>query len=638
MENTQGITFIRVLYGACKGMIEVRAFPSKQRWWISPGEPLLNFPVGQNIHLGVATRINGKGTKADLVEFPALWVDIDLDEDGFEGNVIHRLRGLPFKPSIRVNSGQGIHFYWLLDPPIPVSELSRVEWLNRQLATWLLGDTSSAEAARVLRLPGTLNFKYSPPRDVTLEYAYSEKRYRLEEFEAHFQSRIQGAPNQSQKTMVPKTGRGWFDEAMQGVDQGSRNSTAARLVGHYLLRRMGKEEIRLLLSDWNERNRPPLPEQELLAVLDSVVRINERESGIPKAVAQAEAPNDPAYLVGVIKESLLGLDDFLMLEIPARPFIMRPWLQPGTLALIYADKGIGKTWFSLSLAVAVTRQIPIGHWTTEGPVGCMYLDGEMPTDLLQARLRMLTVGLPEPKAPLAILSSDHLKGMEKPYPRISREEWRTALSDYLKNRLDIKLLIIDNIASLSPEIDENTKMAWDPINQWLLSLRAQGIAVILIHHTGKSGDHRGTSSRQDSIDTSFHLMRPAKYKPEDGAKFRVQFDKARTVFGEDAKSFNFQIVEEEENGRLVWKISEPERVSKELEREVVALIDEGGRPQKEIAEMAGCSPGRVSQIKKTAIDAGFLNAEGHLTDLGREYYELAAPEVEEDESDDEAEI
>jgi hypothetical protein len=81
--------------------------------------------------------------------------------------------GIP-EPTHLVESGSGIHVYWVL-----TSFLSRQEWqeLARKLkgltqALGLRSDPSrTADIASVLRIPGTLNHKYDPPRPVLLLHA-----------------------------------------------------------------------------------------------------------------------------------------------------------------------------------------------------------------------------------------------------------------------------------------------------------------------------------------------------------------------------------------------------------------------------------------------------------------------------------
>ena len=75
------------------------------------------------------------------------------------------------------------------------------------------------------------------------------------------------------------------------------------------------------------------------------------------------------------------------------------------------------------------------------------------------------------------------------------------------------------------------------MQNWLLRLRRKGIAVLLIHHAGVNGRQRGTSRREDALDTVIALRRPADYSPEEGARFEVHIEKARTLAGEGALPF-----------------------------------------------------------------------------------------------------
>lgn len=54
---------------------------------------------------------------------------------------------------------------------------------------------------------------------------------------------------------------------------------------------------------------------------------------------------------------------------------------------------------------------------------------------------------------------------------------------------------------------------------------------MFIHHAGKSGAQRGTSKREDVLDTVVALKRPGDYVTSQGARFEVHFEKARGIFG-----------------------------------------------------------------------------------------------------------
>jgi putative DNA primase/helicase len=79
------------------------------------------------------------------------------------------------------------------------------------------------------------------------------------------------------------------------------------------------------------------------------------------------------------------------------------------------------------------------------------------------------------------------------------------------------------------------------MQNWLLRLRRKGIAVLLVHHAGVNGRQRGTSRREDALDTVIALRRPADYSPEQGARFEIYLEKARTLVGDGAVPFESKV-------------------------------------------------------------------------------------------------
>ncbi len=76
-----------------------------------------------------------------------------------------------------------------------------------------------------------------------------------------------------------------------GVPEGQRNDSAASVAGTFLRRvpildDFGIHAAWLLLKDWNERNRPPLPEAELRAVLGSICQREQDRRAEAESLAQ----------------------------------------------------------------------------------------------------------------------------------------------------------------------------------------------------------------------------------------------------------------------------------------------------------------------------------------------------------------
>jgi hypothetical protein len=305
-------------------------------------------------------------------------------------------------------------------------------------------------------------------------------------------------------------------------------------------------------------------------------------------------------LISAIELSCTNIQKFLSTKFEPRPYILKPILKPGTLAQIYSERGVGKTMLALSIALSITHKVSIGNWTPENPAGVLFIDGEMPCDEQQQRLKRLTLGLPDPLAPFDILSSEQMEQDGLPRINLVDDEWRKAIYQWLSGGT-YKLLILDNLASLIPGIDENSSQDWSEIGQWLLSLRFLGIAVIFVHHAGKSGLPRGTSGREDALDLSLKLSHPRGYLEEHGCEFNVTFAKARSIFGIDAGAFNFRIIPVGSGG-LTWEVRDMEGG---LRNVIIAMFGNGYSASK-ITEAIGRDRSYIYKIRSEAIQAGFI--------------------------------
>lgn len=123
-------------------------------------------PSSTNLFYGPTLHSEPTGTKATVIGGGTAWCDYDGDTPA-----------TPLvKPSIVVASGgpNRHHFYWLLDRWVPPDEL---EDINKTLAKHLGQKGGEWDAARILRVPGTINTKYDPPKPVKLVAMAPEIRY-----------------------------------------------------------------------------------------------------------------------------------------------------------------------------------------------------------------------------------------------------------------------------------------------------------------------------------------------------------------------------------------------------------------------------------------------------------------------------
>jgi putative DNA primase/helicase len=297
----------------------------------------------------------------------------------------------------------------------------------------------------------------------------------------------------------------------------------------------------------------------------------------------------------------LDLKEFLALEIKPREKLLDPILQEKGLALLYAMRGIGKTFAALGIALAVASGTKFLKWTAPKPRRVLLVDGEMPAAALQERLASIVASASDidlDPSNLKILAADLIDtggvgNLASPDAQNELDQWLDG----------VDLLILDNLSSLTAVVRDNDAESWGPIQKWLLKLRRRGIAVLIVHHAGKGGQQRGTSRREDVLDTSISLRRPADYSPAEGARFEVHYEKHRGFYGADAEPFEAKL--EVRDDRAVWTTRKLEDVNR---TRVEALLAEGWTIR-DIAEEMGLSKSKVERIKKSLAASGAGDAE-----------------------------
>ena len=150
------------------------------------------YHADQEVYFGICPRETMKPDKAHVRFVSALWAGLDLGPDGYSGRehffsgpsrAAKAVRSFPLPPSIIVESGWGMHLYWLLNKMWQINDRERIDGLLRKIAHYFqCGNEVSIDAG--LRLPGTYNCKM-PGKSVIcrIKYMNTDFRYHLEDFE-----------------------------------------------------------------------------------------------------------------------------------------------------------------------------------------------------------------------------------------------------------------------------------------------------------------------------------------------------------------------------------------------------------------------------------------------------------------------
>jgi len=292
----------------------------------------------------------------------------------------------------------------------------------------------------------------------------------------------------------------------------------------------------------------------------------------------------------------VSLSEFLSMELPPRENLLNPWLPRSGLCMVYAKRGVGKTFFALEIAMTLAYGANFLSFTATKPVKVLYIDGEMPANTMQIRLAEIERRMPaneqmiEPFFITPDLQGDFM-------PDLSTLDGQESIREQAD---EADLIIVDNISTLGGSAKENEAESWIPLQQWALSLRKQGKSVLFVHHANKSGNQRGTSKREDVLDTVIALKHPSDYEPSDGACFELHFEKARGMVGDCVNPIKCWLTDEG------WRYQSLEQNNYQR---VVALANEG-LSQKEIAIELELSKSQVSKLHKKARGLGEVKKDG----------------------------
>lgn len=124
-------------------------------------EQITALAPGADVFVGVALRDHARGDKSAISGSRLLYIESD------DTATREWLAGFACSPSMVLASGSPghLHVYWQLCERASTIE---IESTNRRLALGLRGEPGCTDIVRMLRPPGTLNHKHTPPRPVTL--------------------------------------------------------------------------------------------------------------------------------------------------------------------------------------------------------------------------------------------------------------------------------------------------------------------------------------------------------------------------------------------------------------------------------------------------------------------------------------
>jgi putative DNA primase/helicase len=274
-----------------------------------------------------------------------------------------------------------------------------------------------------------------------------------------------------------------------------------------------------------------------------------------------------------------------------RPLLLGDWLREGYAALVYGGKSVGKTWFATSVACTLAGDAPVClGWRNRQPGShVLYVDGEMGRNDIQRVLRKLGTA----PAELTFLTPD--SGAVEPID-IALRAGQLAVERHISEKT--KLVVLDNLLTLSSVpsggrsyLDEIAH--WKHIQRWIVRLRTRGVAVILIHHAGKSGSQLGTVARTTIFNAVIKLASAADNDAQGKTDITVEFEALRGA--KKPQNIHASLVDTADGLQWTWRSA-----SGQIAEDIVEMT-RIGMTVAQIAAELGCA---ISTVHRAMHAAG----------------------------------
>ena len=260
-----------------------------------------------------------------------------------------------------------------------------------------------------------------------------------------------------------------------------------------------------IMQAWGLRCEPPVIGDDLRGRVANAYAYAQNAAGAKHPEAMFGTPNIPppeyvpqptpqeAHADQAARSGLLVMSMDECEELPPLDYVIKNMVAPGQVGSIYGQPGAGKSVIAPYLAHAVATGRPVfGQRTTQGRV--FYVAAE---DERGMQKRMKALGRRFGRTPdlqLITRVSALVTGNDEVSPDMAR------LLQLAEERRP-SLIVVDTLAASISGLDENAAKDMNKIVAAMRSLAQFGAAVIVVHHSPKSGDTpRGYGSLNGDFD------------------------------------------------------------------------------------------------------------------------------------------
>jgi KaiC/GvpD/RAD55 family RecA-like ATPase len=225
-------------------------------------------------------------------------------------------------------------------------------------------------------------------------------------------------------------------------------------------------------------------------------------------------------------DSSFTLKSLAQEELPAPPSYFDTFMVKGSITLVHAAAGVGKTPFAMHLCNAMLGNHGLLGWEagTEGVDKVLYMDGELPLWLLKQRA--LSCFDPRHLDNVKLFSAAHWYNQGNSGLDLSNKRVQDQVEDFISES-GAGVVVMDNRSNFYHGKENENDEAHE-LNRFLIKIREQGTAIIINHHQGKAGGFRGASAIVDVMDNVISLTRNTNTDGDPiNDEITINFEKSR---------------------------------------------------------------------------------------------------------------
>lgn len=544
-----------------------------------------------------------------------------LDFDGEEG--LDTLDSLGLKPHVQTGSG-GYHVY-LRHPGFPVSTLNskskaslRREFPGMDIRgdggyAIFCGRSESGSYRSMREFSDLETIEALPPRLADVLRGIYPAQEEAPQRETKPLPPSSSLPERKLSQAIEKAQNGegrnnsGFWLAQQLRDNGLPQGEASSLMQRY------QESVTGLLD--GHGNPSPYPWSEAQATLSSVYRDSPREpegKGSDFSVnVQTKATSQSSSPAQVNKWSLLEKPSQVALR-PPKPWLLEGLVGVGDFIIVAGQPAAGKSFIALDLAVAlVLGKAFCGRFSAAlGPKKVLYFASE---DYHDRASRLAAVAV---KHGVTVPDLDERLAIHEGVPNLflsaGEDSVRSVIEGVKASGFAPDLIVVDTLADALAGANENDASDAAVVNSHIKEMReALGCAVLVVHHTGKTGEsERGSSAYRAKADT---LVMVSSNEANSGEMYVSKLKAGRAGYG---VPFSLAFEEVASSLKVTWQGDHDfvERFT-EAEREVLAILGKAGRPltRSELGQELGLTnSSSISSRVQRLVDLGRVR--GYLQD------------------------